>query len=374
MDALDSQLLLGRIPGLSAQALCRALQGIGPGCCNLDGLIALFRQPRSAWTALGLPPAIGCGQLPRQRAEIAADRRWVERERIELIHAASPLYPPQLAQIETAPALLYVRGDAQCLSSMQLAMVGSRRPSLPGRRTASEFASQLARRGLTITSGMALGIDAASHEGALAASGYTIAVLGSSLDRIYPPQHLDLAERIAAHGALISEFPRGTAPLRANFPRRNRIISGLSAGTLVVEASRCSGSLITARLAAEQGREVFAVPGPIHSPCARGCHQLIRQGAVLVESCDDILQELNINVTDHSLTRPSQDRDATLGHGEALDKAEKILLDALGFEPASVDELVERTGLTAQRVASALLNLELRGAVELYVGGRYVRL
>jgi DNA processing protein len=291
-----------------------------------------------------------------------------------LIDTFNPAYPPLLAQIPTAPALLYVQGDVASLRAPQLAVVGARRPSAPARATAARFAYSLSRAGLVITSGLALGIDAASHEGALAAGGRTVAVLGTGLDQIYPREHRALAARIAAQGALVSEFPRGTAPLRANFPRRNRIISALCLGTLVVEAAHHSGSLITARLAAEQGREVFAVPGSIHNPLARGCHALIRSGAKLVENVGDIFEEIDFYFA-------KQDDMCDVGQPESpvagvapLDKGYEILLDALGFEPASVDTLVERTGLSSQSVASMLLILELQGAVGVHGGGRYIRL
>ena len=363
------QLALGRAPGLTAQQLRRALAALQDGRGKTSGLQALFYQCRSSLTSLGFPPAAGAALQSPDTARIAADRRWLERERISLIDAAAAHYPPQLLQSTGAPALLYVKGDAGCLAAPQLAMVGSRNPTLPGRRTAHAFASQLAHAGLTVTSGLAFGIDAASHEGALDGGGATIAVLGTGIDAIYPRAHQALAARIAAHGALVSEYPPGSPPAKANFPRRNRIISGLSLGTLVVEAARHSGSLITARLAGEQGREVFAIPGSIDNPLARGCHALIRSGAKLVESADDILSELRFNYTKQNVTNPPEGSPG----GIALDKDYKILLDALGFAPASLDMLVERTGLPSQSVASMLLFLELEDVVGLQSGGRYVR-
>jgi DNA processing protein len=273
------------------------------------------------------------------------------------------------------------------LSLPQLAIVGSRNPTAGGRDNATSFAAHLARCGLAITSGLAIGIDTAAHQGALAAEGSTVAVCGTGLDIDYPSANSALAATIAKRGALVSEFPLGMPALQANFPRRNRIISGLTLGTVVVEAAVRSGSLITARLAAEQGREVFAIPGSIHNPLARGCHQLIRQGAKLVETADDILVELRpllgalvgaaalalqVTVPDErnaSAAGPAACRAA----GPVLDKAYEILLDALGFEPAGVDTLVERTGFAADEVASMLLILELDGALESRPGGRYVR-
>jgi DNA processing protein len=255
------------------------------------------------------------------------------------------------------------------LAAAQLAMVGSRSPTAPGRATAREFAAWFAGAGLTVTSGLAVGIDAASHEGALAGGGSTIAVFATGLDRIYPAEHAALAQRIRAAGALVSEFPPGTPPLRGHFPRRNRIIAGLSLGTLVVEAARYSGSLITARLAIEYGREVFAIPGSIHSPLARGCHQLIKSGAKLVEEASDVLTELQFPVRKEELTaHASEPRPAP-----ELDKEYEMLLDALGFEPATIDVLVARTRLPGESVASMLLILELEGRVAALPGGRYGR-
>jgi DNA processing protein len=250
-------------------------------------------------------------------------------------------------------------------------MVGARNPTTLGRETATRFAEHLAHGGLVITSGLALGIDAASHRGALAAHGETVAVLGNGPDEVYPSEHAALARSIVESGLLVSEFPPGTPPRPQNFPRRNRIISGLSLGTLVVEAAVQSGSLITARLAAEQGREVFAIPGSIHSPLSKGCHRLIREGAKLVETAADVLAELQIPApAEAPLPEPA---DAQGVFTTLLDKDYEILLDALGFEPARVDTLVARTGLTADVVASMLLILELEGRVGQQPGGIFCR-
>jgi DNA processing protein len=273
-----------------------------------------------------------------------------------------------------APAVLYVRGNPASLLEPQLAMVGSRNPSAGGRASAREFAASFARLGLAITSGLALGIDAACHEGALSAGGTTIAVLGCGLDTVYPRENSALAERVAAAGAVISEFPPGTPALKAHFPQRNRIIAGLAQGTLVVEAARRSGSLITARLAGVAGREVFALPGSIHNPLARGCHELIRQGAKLVECVDDVLAELKISLSDQLLAGMATSAAQPPGAAPVLDKEYKILLDALAFEPASVDSLSERTGLNSESIASMLLILELDGHVAPHPGGRYSRM
>ena len=374
MDAVAMQLVLGRAQGLSAQQLLAAVQRTGTPRPGIAAVAALIGERPAMLRALGVPPAASVWLHAPDPALLEADRNWIVRERIGLIDALSDEYPPLLAQASVAPVLLYVRGDAFSLRQPQLAIVGSRNPTVPGRRTAAQFAMCLSRAGLTITSGLALGIDAAGHEGALAAGGQTIAVLGSGLDQIYPAQHGLLAARIAAQGALVSEFPRGTAPLRSNFPQRNRLISGLSLGTLVVEAARHSGSLITARLALEQGREVFAIPGSIHNPLTRGCHALIRAGAKLVESTQDIFEEIAISFDKQDDMSRGFGRDRVTAAAATLDKGHKILLDALGFESASVDTLVARTGLPSQSVASMLLVLELQGAVGSQAGGRYVRL
>ncbi|HWW21159.1 MAG TPA: DNA-processing protein DprA, partial [Steroidobacteraceae bacterium] len=261
MDAIDLQLALGRARGLTASKLRRYGATLGE-CAGQRGLPALFEQSPPVRTAL----------MAVDATLIAADRRWIQRESISLIDLTSPGYPSLLAQLRDAPALLYVKGDVAALSTPQLAIAGTRKASAPAQLTARNFAARLAREGLTVTSGLALGIDAASHEGALHVGGRTIAVLGTGLDQIYPATHRVLAQRIAAQGALVSELPPGVPPLASNFPRRNRIISGLSLGVLIVEAARDSGSLITAALARDQGRGVFAIPGSINNPLARGCH------------------------------------------------------------------------------------------------------
>lgn len=304
-------------------------------------------------------------------ADQPAVRAWLEAPGNHLVALDDPRYPDLLRQIPDPPPVLYVHGDPELLGNLQLAIVGSRNPSRGGLENARAFASHLAGAGLTITSGLALGIDAEAHRGALAAGGTTIAVTGTGLDRVYPARHHDLAHAIAEHGALVSEFPPGTPPRPAHFPQRNRIISGLALGTLVVEAARRSGSLVTARHALEQGREVFAIPGSIHNPLARGCHALIRQGAKLVETAEDILEELGAlagaAVPEHA-TRTSPEPPAS------LDPEYQRLLDALGHDPVSIDDLVRRSGLTAESVSSMLLILELQGYVAPEAGGRYARI
>jgi len=313
--------------------------------------------------------------LQRPDTEVlAGDLEWMRASGARLVLWGEEAYPPQLAATPASPAALYVIGSVAALKTPQLAMVGARAASPVGRAIAREFAGALAHAGLTITSGLAAGIDAASHEGALAAAGCTIAVLGTGPDRVYPRENAALARRIEGAGALISEFARGTGPQRWNFPRRNRLISGLSLGTLVVEAAQRSGSLITARCAGEQGREVFAVPGSIRSPLSRGCHRLLREGAHLVEEPSDVLRELNFSILDQQLTLFDGGGGDRGAGGTRLDKAYEMLLDALGFEPTTIDTLVARSGLSGESIASMLLILELEGRIAPFPGGLYGRL
>ena len=291
-------------------------------------------------------------------------------------------YPQALLDTEDPPLLLYLMGPASLLehqpfpSDRCLAVVGSRNPTAQGAENARLFARALCGAGLTIVSGLALGVDAAAHEGALEAAtsagtmAATIAVVGTGLDRVYPRKNLDLAHRIAAHGLIVSEYPLGTPPLPGNFPKRNRIISGLSQGTLVVEAALASGSLITARMAAEQGREVFAIPGSIHAPQSRGCHALIRQGAKLVESAHDVLEELKIPAT----TVPGLPQEGGNAPGVAAsDETEDPVLAALGYDPMGLDALIARTGMDASTLQVALLELELDGRIARLPGGLFQR-
>jgi DNA processing protein len=372
MDLLALQLLLGRADGLSAAQLLAALGRTGARGEGLAAFEALIGASPAALAELGLRPAASRWLHAPDMRLIESDRAWAERAAVCLIDATSADYPPQLARAAAAPPLLYVQGDRSCLARAQLAIVGSRQPSAPGRANAAHFAAGLVRAGLTVTSGLALGIDCAGHEGALAASGRTIAVLGSALDQLYPHECRALAARIANQGALVSQFPPGTPPRRPHFPRRNRVISGLCVGTLVIEATRGSGSLITARLAAGAGRPVFAIPGSIHNPMAHGCHALIREGARLVENVEDILQELNLGFNKQGVISDLDPDSGARFPTPVLDKVGEILLDAIGFEPTSIDALVERTGLPSQSVASKLLILELEGAVEAQAGGLYV--
>ena len=307
---------------------------------------------------------------------VDAAMTWAHGPGHAILTPDSPGWPPLLRTLADAPALLYVQGDADLIAMPQLAVVGSRNPTTGGCENARAFAGALARAGLVITSGLALGIDAAAHQGALGVGGATVAVLGTGIDVLYPASNRALAQRIAAEGALVSELPLGTPPRRVNFPGRNRVISALSLGVLVVEAAERSGSLITARLAAEQGREVFALPGSIHNPMARGCHSLIRNGAVLTESLNDILTEIGPMIGMHTGSEDARDAGTGAQGGPAqagLDPDYGRLFDALEFDPVGVDLLVQRTGLTADAVSSMLLILELRGLVYSHSGGLYTR-
>lgn len=297
------------------------------------------------------------------------ENEWLQQENHHLLKLGDDGYPELLAGIAGPPERLFVIGDPEVLHLPALAIVGSRNPTKGGAQNAFDFARHLAASGFCIVSGLAQGIDAAAHRGALAAGAPTIAFLGHGIDRVYPAVNRDLAHDIARHGALASEFPLGTAPNRTLFPQRNRLISGISLGTLVVEAARRSGSLITARLAAEQGREVFAIPGSIHNPLSRGCHQLIRQGAKLVEAADDIVAEL-APLAGHLMQTAEHPGTPRESRGDA-DEEYVILLEALGHDPVSTDELAERSGLTINQVSSMLLILELEGKIEKLSGGRY---
>jgi DNA processing protein len=361
MDRLSARALLARTPALGAEHV-RALISTAGG----DWVAALSA---AALRAVPLAPTAREYLRTATAAAVAADIAWLEASGAQLLVAGDADYPPLLLATPEAPAALYVLGSIAALVAPQLAMVGARSATAGGRATAQEFARFFARAGLAVTSGLAVGIDAASHEGALQGGGLTIAVCGTGLDRVYPPEHARLARRIAAQGALLSEFPPGTPPLKANFPRRNRLISALSSGTLVVEAGRYSGALITARRAADYGREVFAIPGSIHSSLSRGCHGLIKQGAHLVENADDVLSQLKIP----SPSARSEARTPRLDTAPELDKEYEMLLDALGFEPATMDALVARTELPGEAVASMLLILELQGRVATFPGGRYGR-
>ena len=306
---------------------------------------------------------------------VEQDLKWLEEKNNHFIAITDPQYPTLLKEISDPPLGLFVCGDIDLLQFPQIAMVGSRNASQSGAQIARQFAQHLGSNGVCITSGMAVGIDAESHKGALKGHGKTIAVAGTGLDRVYPAQHRELAHQIAEQGALVSEFFPGTPPQANNFPRRNRIISGLSLGTLIVEATLKSGSLITGRLAMEQGREVFAIPGSIHNPMAKGCHQLIRQGAKLVETSQDILEDLMpmLSLIDINEIKTTEKQEQAV-ESDFLTAEYQDLLTKMDFNPISIDKITERTGLTSAEISSMLLVLELNDYIESLAGGNYQRL
>jgi DNA processing protein len=365
-EELAAWLRLALTPGLGNTAARRLLAAFGlPGNVFSQSLEALEQVVGSAKAqALQAEPA----QL---QAQLDATDEWLQATgttaRRRILTLADPAYPSSLLNTEDPPLMLYLMGEVDVAWPPAIAVVGSRNPTPQGLANARQFARSFAQAGLTVVSGLALGVDAAAHEGALetAAAGQlaTIAVVGTGLDRVYPRQHLELAHRIAQSGLLVSEYPLGTPPLAPNFPRRNRIISALSQGTVVVEAALKSGSLITAHQAAEQGKEVFAIPGSIHSPQSRGCHALLKQGAKLVETAQDVLEELSV-----AHPRPS----TTCAPAEAPEPEDGILT-ALGFDPVSLDALVARTGVAAAHLQAKLLELELQGNLARLPGGLFQR-
>ena len=327
----------------------------------------LFAESVSALSALGLKSDIIHVIKNPDWAMIDNDLSWLEQKNNSVITFNDTNYPSQLKEIADPPPVLFVRGNLDLLSLPQIAIVGSRNPSSLGEETAFNFAKTLCRHGFVITSGLALGIDAASHRGAINAKGYTVAVAGTGLDRVYPARHKELATEIVNTGVMISEFPPGTTAKANHFPRRNRIISGLCQGLLVVEAAKQSGSLITARMALEQNREVFAIPGSIHNPLARGCNALIREGAKLVETTQDILEELNQHYQQDEKLLP-------ITMQSTLDLEQQTLLNRVMFSPTSIDTLVENTGESVEVISSMLLILELQGYLEATAGGCYMRI
>jgi DNA processing protein len=359
-------------PGLAGWLQLTLTPGLG--AATLRGLLQKFGLPENVLAANRAELARHAGTDVLQALDSAAvagavERAlaWLELPGHSIVTLADAAYPRLLLEIPDPPALLYCRGRAELLGRPALAVVGSRNATAQGASNAEQFARAFSGAGLTIVSGLAQGIDAAAHRGGLAADASTIAVLGTGVDNVYPKTNAALAEEIAARGLLVSEFPLGTQALAHNFPRRNRLISGLAQGCLVIEAALGSGSLITARSAAEQGREVFAVPGSIHSPLSKGCHALIKSGAKLAESAEDVLSELaSFRRTGFASTRaPAAARAAG---------ADEPLLECMGFDPVDVDSLCARAGLPAERVSTDLLRLELAGRVAVLPGGLYQRL
>lgn len=358
LKQLKYWLALLRTPGVGSKIFLTLLKSFSPE--------QLFFQSDRQLRDLGLKDkSIDFIKSPNWKL-IENNLNWLNEPTNHIVTINDPLYPNQLKQISTPPPLLFVLGNKNLLSQPQIAIVGSRNPSAIGKKTAIDFAQTLAQHGFTITSGLALGIDTASHQGALNAGGHTIAVAGTGLDRVYPARNKELATRIAETGAIISEFPLGIVAKANHFPRRNRIISGLCLGLLVVEAAKQSGSLITAQIALEENREVFAIPGSIHNPLARGCNALIKKGAKLVENTQDIFDELG-EYNQPSKEIPKEDSQP------ALDLEQQNLLNLIMFSPTSVDWLVQESGFSVKVIASVLLMLELRGYIASAPGG-YIRI
>jgi len=374
-------LALHRLPHVGAATYHRLVSVFG----SPD---AVFSQPRKQLEALVEPETLQAIQNFQSNPEASSigqsalvDLEWLSLQPdVHLLSVADINYPELLRNIPKLPPLVFVRGDIHLLSLPQIAIVGSRNPTSGGSENAYRFAEFLAANGFAITSGLALGVDAAAHQGALAAQGKTIAVMGTGLDMIYPSRHRALAQQILdTGGALVSELPLGSSSKAANFPQRNRIISGLSCGVLVVEAAIQSGSLITAKAAMQQNREVFAIPGSIHNPLARGCHQLIRQGATLVETGQDIVDQLHgiLGFQRESLLKLQQKAakkteldEKTL---DSLSPAEQQLIHAMGYDPVNIDDLVDRTGIAVGSVAAQMIGLEIKGYVQ-QIGAGYQRI
>jgi len=374
-DSYRPWLMLAKTPGIGTKTYSVLVEQFG------DASAVLNASPDDL-AAVGLKPKSLNFLKSPDWSLLDADFKWAEQELAHIITLNDDNYPRLLRQIADPPPVLYVYGQLNVLSVNPFAMVGSRNPSSSGTETAIAFAKHLSSMGFTIVSGLALGIDVASHQGVLAADGATIAVTGTGLDRVYPAKHKDIAHKIIEKGALVSEFAPGTPPSPGNFPRRNRIISGLSYGVLVVEAALKSGSLITARLAVEQGREVFAVPGSIHHPLSKGCNALIREGAKLVESAQHVVEEFH-GIGAEMLDNLSQENCGnTIDYRHLTENADTIggldedyrnVLEQVGFEPTTVDMVITRSGLTADAVCSMLLELELRGYICPATGGGYSR-
>lgn len=357
---LAAWLRLTQVPGVGNEARRALLKAFGlPE--------AIFAASSSALAAVVGPMLAERLQTHDRAAEIESALAWAEQPGNRLLTLADPDYPQSLLTVDDPPLLLYARGRMDLLACPMLAVVGSRNATAQGERDAEAFAMALGQAGLTVVSGLALGIDAAAHRGGLGTHAGTVAVIGTGADRLYPARNEALARAIAGNGVILSEFPLGTPALAANFPRRNRLIAGLGMGCLVVEAALRSGSLITARLAAEAGREVFAIPGSIHSPLSRGCHQLIRQGAKLVESAQDILEELHWSKT--PTEKVGADKTAI-----KTEESEEQVLTFLGHAPCDLDTLAARSGLTPAGLLAMLLPLELAGRVAQLPGGLYQRL
>jgi len=352
VSAID-WLKLSLVPGIGDRTLTQLITAFGSP-------EAVLASGRNALTAYLTPRQIDALSAGADAALLAQTQAWLDQETHSLMTLADADYPVYLREIADAPPLLYCLGRRELLNRPCLGIVGSRNATPQGLLDAEAFAAALSHAGLTIVSGMALGIDAAAHRGGLKGLGASIAVVGTGLDRIYPARNKTLAHQLAENGLIVSEFPLGTAPLPGHFPKRNRIISGLSRGVLVIEAAPDSGSLITARSAAEQGRDVFAMPGSIHSPLSRGCHALIKQGAKLVESAEDVLEEMAWAISTPPTSPNVIEPD--------------LILDAMDAAPMTADSIAQRCGLTLDALSAKLLMLELEGRVATLPGGHYQKL
>jgi len=369
-ESLQAWISLWRVPGVGCKAIHALIESLGDAK-------TIINASQQTLQKAGLTSRQAQAIVSQTPESAKPDMLWLEKENHHLITFNDERYPRLLREISAAPPLLYVHGNIDLLNDPQIAIVGSRTPTPGGVNNAFEFAKHFASTGLCVTSGLALGVDGEAHKGALADEGVTIAVTATGLDRVYPAKNKALAHQIAERGALISENPIGTSPRAQNFPRRNRIISGLSVGTLVVEAAQRSGSLITANYANEQGRMVFAIPGSIHNPLARGCHKLIRQGAKLVETASDVMEDLASQINLEALNsgerippEPGSEKASEIERNDENDR----LLGAMGYDPVSIDHLVIQTGLTPAALSSMLLVMELQGLIASNGRGSYTRI
>lgn len=366
MDSGEAWLLLNKIKGL--------------GIVKIKKLLTVHETVENIFKQKNFPDYIKLNEETKEAIRgansdlIRNDLEWLAKDNNHILPVNDDLYPPLLKKSDSPPPLLYITGNPNILLQPQLAVVGSRNATSVGLKNTYSFCSSLAANGLTITSGMALGVDGTAHKAAIEAKGTTIAVMGNGLDTVYPAKHRELAHLIAQNGALVSEFSIGTKPHHYNFPRRNRIICGLSLGTLVIEAGLQSGTLITARQTMENNRPVMAIPGSIHSPLAKGCHFLIKQGAKLIESASEIIEELTPLA--HSLT---EDLSGKIKDIEARDKGDKSehehqnVLEAIGYEATSINQIIEKTGFEISELSSVLLILELEDKIQVLAGAHYIR-
>lgn len=380
-NAIQDSLALFHLPGVGPNRYHKLVEWFGSADAVITGDRKLIQAAGVKSESIRLLDEYGRRALHSQLGQcIERDLEWVSHSGNHILLPDDCNYPSLLKHVDCHPSVLFVRGACELLKEPQLAIVGSRNPSIDGKGNAYHFAKALVNVGLTVTSGMALGVDGAAHQGAIDGGGHTIAVVGTGADVIYPARHRNLAEKILEKGVIVSELPLGAKPQPSNFPRRNRIISALSMGVLVVEASPRSGSLITAHCALDQGREVYAIPGSIHNPMARGCHQLLKQGAKLVESAEDIFEELSSLLAFHQFVR-NEPVNAALETAPApqdlfdskvaqdLTEQEQLMLELIGYDVACIDAVVERSALSVEDVSFQLMSLELKGHVQSVPGG-----